>query len=67
MPRRAIATVIAAAIAVVAAMLTPTSALAQPGSEAIERARSWVAADVGYSGSNYFTNQYGTYRTDCSG
>ena len=67
MSRRAVATVIAAAIAVVAAMLTPTSALAQPGSEAIERARSWVAADVGYSGSNYFTNQYGTYRTDCSG
>ena len=67
MPRRAIATVIAAAIAVMAAMLTPLPAQAQPGSEAIERARSWVAADVGYSGSNYFTNQYGTYRTDCSG
>jgi hypothetical protein len=33
----------------------------------LERARSWVAADVGYSGSNYFTNEYGTYRTDCSG
>ncbi len=65
MSRRAIATGIAAAIAVLAALLTP--AQAQPGSEAIERARSWVAADVGYSGSNYFTNEYGTYRTDCSG
>ena len=67
MSRRAIATGIAAAIAVLAALLVPASAQAQPGSEAIERARSWVEANVGYSGSNYFTNEYGTYRTDCSG
>ena len=67
MARRAIATGIAAAVAVIAGLLTPSSALAQPGSETIERAQSWTEADVGYSGSNYFTNEYGTYRTDCSG
>ena len=33
----------------------------------IARAQSWVAAQVPYSQSNYYTNQYGTYRTDCSG
>ena len=66
MSRRAVATVIAAAISVMGALLAPT-AQAQPGSRAIERARSWVEANVGYSGSNYFTNEYGTYRTDCSG
>ena len=67
MARRSIATGIAAAVAVIAALLVPTSAYAQPGSEAIERAQSWAEAGVGYSGSNYFTNEYGTYRTDCSG
>ena len=66
MSRRAVATMIAVAIAVMGALLAPT-AQAQPGSRAIERARSWVEANVGYSGSNYFTNEYGTYRTDCSG
>lgn len=65
--RRLSATGIAAAIAVIIGMLLPGAANAQSGSDMIERARSWVAADVGYSGSNYFTNQYGTYRTDCSG
>ena len=49
------------------ALLTPVPAQAQPGSDAIERAQSWAEAGVGYSGSNYFTNEYGTYRTDCSG
>ena len=67
MTRRSIATGIAAAFAVLAALLTPLSAQAQPGSEIIERAQSWAEAGVGYSGSNYFTNKYGTYRTDCSG
>ena len=33
----------------------------------ITRAQSWAAAQVPYSQSNYYTNQYGTYRTDCSG
>ena len=65
--RRLSATGIAAAIAVIIGMLLPGAANAQSGSDMIERARSWVAADVGYSGSNYFTNEYGTYRTDCSG
>ncbi len=49
------------------ALLTPIPAQAQPGSEAIERAQSWAEAGVGYSGSNYYTNEYGSYRTDCSG
>jgi hypothetical protein len=48
-------------------MLNPIPAQAQPGSEMIERAQSWAEAGVGYSGNNTFTNQYGTYRTDCSG
>ncbi|MEZ5184126.1 MAG: hypothetical protein R2720_00135 [Candidatus Nanopelagicales bacterium] len=67
MARRSIATGIAAAVATVVALLSPTSAQAQTGPEAIERAQSWAKAGVGYSGSNYFTNEYGTYRTDCSG
>lgn len=66
MARRLTATGIAAAIAAVG-MLLPGPAAADTGSDMIERARSWTAANVGYSGSNYFTNQYGTYRTDCSG
>ncbi len=33
----------------------------------VTRAQSWVAAHVPYSQSDYYTNQYGTYRTDCSG
>ena len=61
------ATGIAAAVAVVVGMLITGAAQAESGPQMLERARSWVAADVGYSGSNYFTNEYGTYRTDCSG
>lgn len=34
---------------------------------AITRAQSWVDAAVPYSQTAYYTNQYGTYRTDCSG
>lgn len=67
MARRSITTGISAAVVTVIALLAPTPATAQPGSEIIERARSWVEAGVGYSGNNSFTNQYGTYRTDCSG
>jgi hypothetical protein len=52
---------------VLVGLLVPASAQAQTGSDMIERARSWAEAGVGYSGSNYFTNEYGTYRTDCSG
>jgi hypothetical protein len=66
-PRRAIATGIAVAIAVMAALLTPTTAAATSGLEILKRAQSWATAGVGYSGSNYHTNEYGTYRTDCSG
>lgn len=35
--------------------------------DAKARAQSWVDAQVGYSQTETFTNQYGTYRTDCSG
>lgn len=35
--------------------------------DAKARAQSWVDANVAYSQSTYYTNQYGTYRTDCSG
>ncbi len=31
------------------------------------RGNSWISAGVGYSQTSYYTNQYGTYRTDCSG
>ncbi len=31
------------------------------------RAQSWVDAQVPYSETAYYTNQYGQYRTDCSG
>lgn len=46
----------------------PTSPAGPPASSsAIARAQSWVEAHVPYSQSSYFTNQYGTYRQDCSG
>lgn len=67
MARHSIAPGIVAAFVAIAALLTPSSAQAQSGSETIERAQSWTEAGVGYSGSNSFTNEYGTYRTDCSG
>jgi hypothetical protein len=50
-----------------AATLHVTPAATLTGSEAIERARSWTMAGVGYNAGGSFTNQYGTYRTDCSG
>jgi len=53
--------------AVIAGVVAPASAQAQSGAETIDRAQSWTEAGVGYSGGNYFTNEYGTYRTDCSG
>jgi hypothetical protein len=33
----------------------------------VRRAKSWVDAGVPYSSSSFYTNQYGTYRQDCSG
>ncbi|MCP2201624.1 hypothetical protein [Lentzea flava] len=36
-------------------------------SEVLTRARSWVDPNVKYSQLKSYTNQYGTYRTDCSG
>jgi hypothetical protein len=35
--------------------------------QVLTRARSWVDANVKYSQSKIYGNQYGTYRTDCSG
>lgn len=42
----------------------------QPGPEdagGMDRAQSWVDEEVPYSQTSYHTNQYGTYRQDCSG
>lgn len=36
-------------------------------SQALMRAQSWLDVHVPYSQSNCFANQYGNYRTDCSG
>ena len=36
-------------------------------SEAVKRARSWTNVHVPYSQSRCYRNQYGDYRTDCSG
>jgi hypothetical protein len=58
---------VAAALACCAALLTPSAAHADTGSQILERARSWTEAGVGYQAGGTFTNQYGTYRTDCSG
>jgi hypothetical protein len=33
----------------------------------VRRAQSWVDAAVPYSSTTYYTNEYGTYRQDCSG
>src|SRR5262245_10784793 len=33
----------------------------------VERAKSWLRPTVAYSQSTFHTNEYGTYRTDCSG
>ena len=37
------------------------------GSSILTRAQSWVDARVPYSQQAYYSNQYGRYRTDCSG
>lgn len=58
---------IAGVLACTAALLTTTPASARSGSEIIERAQTWVDAGVGYQAGGTYTNQYGTYRTDCSG
>lgn len=51
------------AFTVPTATITPPEAL----TDAMVRAESWLTARVPYSQSRTFTNQYGTYRTDCSG
>lgn len=56
-----------AAVTCCAALLAPVPAHADTGSQIIERAQSWTQAGVGYQAGGTFTNQYGTYRTDCSG
>ncbi len=58
--------VIVASVAALS-LLTPTAARAESGSDIIERAQSWTTAGVPYQAGGTFTNQYGTYRTDCSG
>ncbi|NMM23181.1 MAG: C40 family peptidase [Phycicoccus sp.] len=46
-----------------AAPPTPPAA----SSDEITRAKSWIDAKVPYNQGAYYTNQYGTYRQDCSG
>uniref|UniRef100_UPI0031D07D69 C40 family peptidase n=1 Tax=Saccharothrix mutabilis TaxID=33921 RepID=UPI0031D07D69 len=50
---------------------TPASASVPDGpitrSEVLTRSQSWIDARVPYSQQGSYTNQYGTYRRDCSG
>jgi hypothetical protein len=53
-------------------MVIPRPARLAPGpritrEQIIERARSWLRPSVPYSQSEFHSNKYGTYRTDCSG
>ena len=36
-------------------------------SEVVERAESWLRPSVGYSQTKFHQNEFGIYRTDCSG
>lgn len=59
-----------AAVIGVAGLAVATASRAQAAvviPDAVARAKSWVDAGVGYSQTSYYTNQYGTYRMDCSG
>jgi hypothetical protein len=56
----------AAALATLLGMLAGT-AHAASGKNALDRAQSWVTTGVPYSMSGSYTNEYGAYRTDCSG
>lgn len=47
--------------------MDPRAVPPEPVGDAMVRAQSWLDARVPYSQSRTFTNQYGTYRTDCSG
>jgi hypothetical protein len=48
-------------------LLVPSTAAAITRCEVLARAQSWVDAQVPYSQSDWFTNEYGSYRQDCSG
>lgn len=58
---------VAAVMICLTAGLPSGAAWADSGSQILERARSWTEAGVGYQAGGTYTNQYGTYRTDCSG
>jgi hypothetical protein len=48
----------------------PMWSVTEPGitrDQIIERARSWLRPSVPYSQTQFHENEYGTYRTDCSG
>ncbi|MGW6930095.1 FG-GAP-like repeat-containing protein [Lentzea sp. NPDC054927] len=58
--------------ALIAGLFTsPASAAVVDGpitrSEVLTRSQSWIAARVPYNQNASYSNQYGTYRTDCSG
>jgi hypothetical protein len=45
--------------------LAPLSGITR--SQIVERAQSWLRPSIAYSQTHFHTNEYGTYRTDCSG
>ncbi|HEV8554871.1 MAG TPA: hypothetical protein VGR06_00550 [Actinophytocola sp.] len=47
--------------------LAPVMGIQITRSQVIERAQSWLRPSVAYSQTDFHTNEYGTYRTDCSG
>lgn len=59
--------VAAVAVASAAALMAPIPAQADSGAAIMKRAQSWIDAGVGYQAGGTYTNEYGTYRTDCSG
>ena len=46
---------------------TPPPSPPSVSGDLVVRAKSWLDAKVQYNQGAYFTNQYGTYRQDCSG
>jgi hypothetical protein len=48
-------------------LLVPATAAAITRCEVLTRAQSWVDDKVPYSQSDWFDNEYGSYRQDCSG
>jgi hypothetical protein len=71
--KRTVRTTLLVAVSALVAGLFTTPASAGPAdgpitrSEVLTRSQSWIDARVPYSQGSSYTNQYGTYRQDCSG